>query len=166
MPETWRNIWVISDTHLSSGKFLPKSFVERVIREDLIIHLGDYISLDVIESLESLAALEGVHGNCDPPSIKTVYPSHKIIEIDDVKVALTHGSGGISGTMGAIRRKFEGKVDIVLFGHTHKTCHFRSGGTLFFNPGSLTSGRGNGRGYGLLHLDQEPWAEFVELPNI
>ena len=158
-----RKIWVISDTHLKSGQNLPDSFVNRVGREDIIIHLGDFINLDIVDSLERLAALEAVSGNCDPQEVQDIFPSRKIIEIDGIRVAMTHGSGAPSGTVAKVRREFEGKADVALFGHTHVPCHFKAAGTLFFNPGSLTQGRGNGRGFGLLRIDDDLWIESFEI---
>ena len=157
-----RNIWVISDTHLKSEKNLPAEFVSRVSREDLIIHLGDFISSKVVDFLNNIASLKAVSGNCDPPEVKRLFPPTMIVNLGGLKVGLMHGSGGQSETINRALRDFEGKVDIAMFGHTHTPCHFRSGNTLFFNPGSLTEGRGNPTGYGLLHLDDEIWVEMFE----
>ncbi len=118
--------------------------------------------MKVVKRLKSIARLEAVSGNCDPPEITDVFPRHKIINLDGLKIGLMHGSGAPSITIETAKKEFESKVDIALFGHTHVSCHLRSGPTLFFNPGSLTEGRGNGSGYGLLHLEREPWAETIE----
>jgi putative phosphoesterase len=146
-------VWVISDTHLISGQNLPGFFTSQVNREDIILHLGDFISLDVVQSLESLARLEAVHGNCDCYQIKDIFPSKKIVELDGLKIGLIHGKGGPAETLNAARKEFEGRVDIALFGHTHDPYHGRFGGTVFFNPGSLVEGRGNSISYGLLFHD-------------
>ncbi len=108
-----------------------------------------------------MASLEAISGNCDLPEITAVFPPRKIIDLDGRKIGLMHGRGASSYTIGTAKREFEGKVDIALFGHTHASCHFRSGPTLFFNPGSLTEGRGNSTGYGKLHLEKEPWVEVI-----
>jgi len=163
MPGSWNNIWVISDTHLRFGKHLPDSFVSRVSREDLILHLGDYISIDVVESLERIASFEGVSGNCDPPEIKTIFPPRKILAIDGWRIGMIHGSGSASSTIGRARREFSNKADIVLYGHTHAPHCLVSDGTLYFNPGSVSQGRGNNTGFGLLKLDGTPAAEFFKL---
>ena len=157
-------IWVISDTHLRSGQNLPASFTSKVNREDVIIHLGDFISLDVVQYLESLAGLEAVSGNCDSHAIKDIFPSRKIIDLDGLRIGLIHGRGAPSATLDTVRKEFEGKVDIALFGHTHDPYHGRFGGTVFFNPGSLIEGRGNGRSYGLLcHEGAEVWGEIFKI---
>lgn len=161
--DTWNNIWVISDTHLKSGENLPDSFVRRLSREDLIIHLGDFISFDVVHFLENAASLAAVSGNCDSIDIKRYFPPQKILAIGAFSIAMTHGRGGLGENLAAIRREYENKVDIVLFGHTHMPYQSKFGRTLFVNPGSLTQGRGNGTGFVRLHLDSEIKAEYLEL---
>ena len=160
---TWNNIWVISDSHLRSGENLPAYFIRRLSREDLVFHLGDFTSIDIVQYLENVASLAGVSGNCDNRDIKDIFPSRKIIELDGFTIGMIHGSGSAAKTVDAAKREFENKVDIVLFGHTHLPCSFRSGRTLFINPGSLSQGRGRGRGFGSLHLDRKPWVELHEI---
>lgn len=155
---------MISDTHLNSGQNLPASFTGQVKREDVILHLGDFISLHVVQSLKSLTRLEAVSGNCDCHEIKVIFPQRKIVELDGLRVGLIHGRGGPAETLSAARKEFEGRVDIALFGHTHDPYHSRFGGTVFFNPGSLTEGRGNGRSYGMLcHDGADVWGEIFEI---
>jgi len=163
MPDSRRNIWVISDTHLKSAKDLPASFTKNVDREDIIIHLGDYQSLSVVNSLKSMARFVGISGNADSFEIKRLLPASRILVIDKFRIGLFHGTGDKSNVESRLKTMFEGRVDIILYGHTHAQKHHRSDNMLYFNPGSLTWGRGNGEGYGLLHLDDEPWAEYIEV---
>jgi putative phosphoesterase len=157
-------IWIISDTHLRSGQNLPASFTSQVNREDLIIHLGDFISLHVVQHLESLAGLEAVSGNCDPAEIRDIFPSRKIIQLGGLEIGLIHGRGGAQSTLGMVRREFEGRVDMALFGHTHDPYHGKFGRTVFFNPGSLVEGRGNSRSYGILRREgSDVWGEICEI---
>jgi putative phosphoesterase len=158
------NIWVISDTHLKSGDHLPAHFIDRVSREDIIIHLGDFISIEVVDFLRSLARLEAVSGNCDSPAIRNLFPSRKVIRPDNLEIGLIHGRGGIAETLSSVAREFVGKVDIALFGHTHMPHHSRSGRTVLFNPGSLTGERGVAGSYGLIRSDGENvWGELFEV---
>jgi hypothetical protein len=91
-------------------------------------------------------------------------PSKKIIEINKRKIGLMHGQGGAAETLQSVKTEFSARVDVALFGHTHKTFLSRENGTLFFNPGSLHNGREGCNTYGILHLDsEEPWGEIVEL---
>lgn len=158
------NIWVVSDTHLKCGKYLPADFVRKVSREDIIIHLGDFISLEIVEHLQSLARLEAVSGNCDIRDVKKMFPPRRIIRLQGISIGLMHGHGGPSETLSSAASEYEGKVDIALFGHTHIPHHSRSGRTVFFNPGSLSGGRGHCGSYGMIHTDGENvWGELFEL---
>jgi putative phosphoesterase len=157
-------IWVVSDTHLRSGQILPDSFTKRVGREDIIIHLGDFVSQEIVNQLQKIARLEAVSGNCDPLSIRNQFQSERIIKIADYRIALTHGRGGLSDTVRRVKNDFEGKVDVALFGHTHSSHHSKSNGTVFFNPGSLSQSRQGPESFGLLHLDKGGiWGEIFEL---
>lgn len=156
-------IWVISDTHLAKSHILPEKFIRRVDREDIIFHLGDMVSSEVLEYLRSLCHIEAVRGNCDQPDLRRGLSKKKIIEISGVKIGLMHGQGGQHQTMQIIKDEFDGKVDIALFGHTHKPYHQRCGDTLYFNPGSLMDSRSGVNTFGILHLDGEPYGEIVEI---
>jgi putative phosphoesterase len=157
-------IWVVSDTHLRSGQILPDSFTTRVGREDIIIHLGDFISPDIVNQFRKLARLEAVSGNCDPLLVKNQFQGEKIVRIADFRIALTHGRGGPAETFSRVKNDFKGKVDVVLFGHTHVTHHSKSDGTLFFNPGSMTQSRKGPGSFGLLHLEIGGiWGEIFEV---
>lgn len=158
------NIWIVSDTHLKCGKHLPASFIERVSREDIIVHLGDFTSLEVADYLGSLARLEAVCGNCDPPTIRNIFPPRKVIRLENLRIGLTHGSGGVSETLSSVVKEYDNKVDIALFGHTHIPHCSRRGSTVFFNPGSLTRGRRVAGSYGMIRSDSESlWPEVFEV---
>lgn len=158
------NVWVISDTHLKCGKDLPAAFVDNLRREDIIIHLGDFVTVDVADYLGSLARLEAVAGNCDPPRLKRSFPTSKTIELEGVRIGLAHGRGSFSETLASVRAEFDGRVDIALFGHTHAPHKCRIDRTIYFNPGSLTGGRGIAGSYGLLYLDgHDTRAEVFEI---
>jgi len=157
-------IWVVSDTHLRSGQILPDAFTRRIGREDIIIHLGDFVSPEIVEQLRSIARLEAISGNCDPSSIRNIYPQAKTIEIAGFKIGLMHGKGGYVETIKRVEKEFKGKVDVALFGHTHSPYHAKSDGTVFFNPGSLSQSRQGPESFGLLHLENESiWGEIFEL---
>jgi uncharacterized protein len=156
-------IWVISDTHLTKSQILPDAFTDKVGREDIILHLGDLISFEIFEYLQSLCQVHAVRGNCDFPDLRRELSPKKTLELNGLKIGLMHGQGGQDETMRLIKTEYQGKVDIALFGHTHIPYHHRDSGTLFFNPGSLNKGRDGKNTYGVLHLDSEPWGEIIEL---
>jgi uncharacterized protein len=156
-------IWVISDTHLTKSQVLPDSFTDKIGREDIILHLGDLVSFEIIEYLQSLCHVHAVRGNCDLPDVRRVLPPKSVLELNGLKLGLMHGQGGHDETLRLIKAEYQGKVDIALFGHTHIPFHHRDNGTLFFNPGSLTNNRDGKNSYGILHIDDQPWGEIIEL---
>jgi putative phosphoesterase len=157
-------IWVVSDTHLKSGQILPATFTNRVGRGDIIIHLGDFVSPEIIGQLQILSRMEAVSGNCDPLSIKNAFPPVKIITVGEFRIGLIHGRGGYMETVKDVEKRFAGNVDVALFGHTHSPYHAKVDGTVLFNPGSMTQSRQGPQCFGLLHLDKEcAWGEVIEL---
>ena len=127
------------------------------------MHLGDLVSLEVIEQSEKLCRFEAVRGNCDNPDLRRVLSPMKILEISGARIGMIHSHGGPKEALAIVKQEFSGKVDIALFGHTHIPYCRRENGTLFLNPGSLRSGRGVANSYGILHIDAKPWGEIVEL---
>jgi len=148
-------IYVISDTHVPKRMSrIPVEFIEEVREDDIIIHAGDFTSLQVLQELEGLATLHAVCGNMDCPEIKEILPSKKIFELSGFRIGLIHGFGSPFDLVQRVKGEFREKLDLIIFGHTHSPCNLREGSTLFFNPGSLS---GNispaGRSYGILNLE-------------
>ena len=56
----------------------------------------------------------------------------------------------------------ERKLDIVMFGHTHRPCYEVKGGIVVLNPGSLSYPRQEGRkpSYMIMELDETGKAHF------
>ena len=66
---------VISDTHMPRGtRRLPKECLRRLAESDLILHVGDFVSVAVLEELRELAPVDGVFGNMDEPELRLVLP--------------------------------------------------------------------------------------------
>lgn len=159
-------IYVISDTHIPErASKLPQKFVEKVKKEDMIFHAGDFTSLKTYRELENLASLYAVCGNMDCPEIKELLPSKKIIELSGFKVGLIHGSGSPFNLTEKVYKEFNEELDLIIFGHSHTPYNQKQGEVIFFNPGSLA---GNflswQKSYGILHTDGgKIWGEIVYL---
>jgi len=149
-------IYVISDTHIPKrmSRF-PAEFIDGVKEDDIIIHAGDFTTLKVLRELEGLATLHAVCGNMDCPEIKEVLPSKKIFELSGFRIGLIHGFGSPFDLVQRVKGEFREKLDLIIFGHTHSPCNLKEGGTLFFNPGSLSEiVSQSGGSYGILSLEQ------------
>ena len=135
-------IALIADTHMPRGRrALPEQCLERLREADLIVHLGDFSELAVVEQLEALGPpVRGVHGNVDSSEVRARMPERDEVELDGARLGLVHDAGPARGRLGRLREAFPG-CDAVLFGHSHLPLHERDGGFQIFNPGSPTERR-------------------------
>jgi putative phosphoesterase len=85
-------VLAVSDTHLEKG--LPPGLIELARNADIILHAGDFVSLDVYKSLSELGKLEAVYGNSDDPVLKRLLPQRRIVEVDDIRIGLVHSLSG------------------------------------------------------------------------
>lgn len=145
---------VISDTHLPRfGRSLPRTLLDAVAgaRVDRVLHLGDWTSEVALAAVEAVGVpFDGVAGNNDPPELVARFGRVKVIELEGVRIGLTHGDLGPGrSTPERAARTFEGQsVGAILFGHSHVPLlewqPWQSGPTgrvLLLNPGSPTDRR-------------------------
>ncbi len=133
-------IIVISDTHIPGrSKNLPASLLKEVENSDAIIHVGDFTTIETVKFLEGLNKFYGVPGNMDEKEVWEYLHEKKIIEIEGKKIGLIHGFGPPVGIEKKIIKRFEGeKLDLIVFGHTHRAVIKNYKGTLLLNPGTPT----------------------------
>lgn len=152
-------IGVISDTHIYTGgrrelhPAIPRLF--RRARVGLMVHLGDANSRSVLEEVAEIALLIAVPGNNDDVDLQHILPGTTRFQVGRFTFGVLHGHGGRSARDEAIRR-WVGKVDCVLFGHSHKPLLERVNGTTLFNPGSATERRWHPHfGVGLITVEAD-----------
>lgn len=139
-------IGVIADTHIPRrAKVIPQKVLDGFKGVNLIIHAGDMLEDYIKYELEQIAPFEGVAGNNDGSHIRDMLGDKKILDIEGVKIGITHGAGVGSGFKGALKGAREvfknDKVDCVVFGHSHVPFNQLMDGVLYFNPGSPTDKR-------------------------
>lgn len=152
-------IGVVSDTHIfRAGKKLPQQLIEEFSKVDLILHLGDWVVMDVYDKLAQLAPVDGIAGNNDGYEIIERFGEKKLLTLEGKRVGLIHGHTPYSrkGTDGNALLAFEGeKVDVILFGHSHQPLMRNENGILLFNPGSPTDKRREKKySFGLLDITE------------
>jgi putative phosphoesterase len=126
-------IGLISDTH-----GLVRNDVSGALAGvELILHAGDVGSRDVLLELENIAPVRAVCGNVDPPGLGL--PQTLVVEIDGLKVRLTHGNELRRTIPEAIAERYG--EDVVVYGHTHRSLVTRVGRSLIVNPGSAGPSR-------------------------
>jgi putative phosphoesterase len=137
-------IAIISDTHMPRGaRRLPDACVERIAAADLLLHAGDFMTLAVFRELEAIGPpVIGVHGNVDSAELRRLLPAERVVEAGGARIAMTHDAGVRPGRLERMRRRFDGRADAVVFGHSHLPLHERArDGFQIFNPGSPTERR-------------------------
>lgn len=157
-------IGVLSDTHIPSRKkALPEEVIKAFRSVDHIIHAGDISCPEVLDVLNSLAAVTAVAGNIDPEELQTALGMKRIITLNGYRIGITHGHGKSGKTADRAVRCFENDtVDCIVFGHSHiPFCEYRDH-ILLFNPGSPTDKRRNEFfSFGILELGNDIKAEHI-----
>jgi uncharacterized protein len=137
-------IAVISDTHLPRGaRRLPEACVERIAGADLLLHAGDFSTLEVLSELEAIGPpVVGVHGNVDSADLRRLLPAERVVEAEGARIAMVHDAGPRRDRLARMRRRFGDRADVVVFGHSHLPLHDGApDGFQIFNPGSPTERR-------------------------
>jgi len=137
-------IAVISDTHLPRGaRRLPEACVERIKAADLLLHAGDFSTLEVLRELEAIGPpVVGVHGNVDSADLRRQLPEERVVDADGARIAMLHDAGPRAGRLARMRARFGERADLLVFGHSHMPLHEQAGdGFQTFNPGSPTERR-------------------------
>jgi putative phosphoesterase len=131
-------IAVLADTHIPKrAKRLPGRVYEIINGVDAIIHAGDVLTEEFLQSLNAMAPVYAVLGNND---IGLELPERLELEWDSVKIGVIHDSGASKGRAARMRRMFP-TADVVVYGHSHIPMNIREDGLLLFNPGSPTDRR-------------------------
>jgi putative phosphoesterase len=130
-----KKIGILSDTHLQGVTRELEDIYEYYLSDvDIILHAGDFVSAEVVEFL-SRKEFHGVHGNMDPVDVTKMLPKKKVIELGPLRLGLIHGSGPSAGLEDRIWAEFR-KMDVIVYGHSHRAAKRMREGVLLFNPGT------------------------------
>ncbi len=128
-------IGVISDTHLKKVTQKLEEIYEKYLQDmDMILHAGDFVSVEVAEYLNR-GNFHGVHGNMDSPDLISRLPQKEVIKAGSRRIGLIHGWGPGEGIEDRIWNEFS-NVDIIVYGHSHTPVNHIREGALLFNPGT------------------------------
>ena len=145
-------IGVLSDTH---SLIIPSVLIERFKSVDMIIHAGDLCDIHTLKLLKKIAPTKAVLGNMDEMAVKKVLPLKEIIVCGYLKIGVTHGH--IGQTREALKNAMstfkDDKMDVVIFGHSHRAQSEQIGATLYFNPGSPNDVTAKFFSYGLISIE-------------
>jgi putative phosphoesterase len=135
-------IALTADTHLPRGRRrVPDECVAALRESDLILHGGDFSTVDVLVWLEALGpTVRAVHGNIDSAEVRARLPDTDVIAAAGRRIGLIHDAGPAKGRLARMRQRFP-EADAVVFGHSHLPLHEAERGFQIFNPGSPTERR-------------------------
>lgn len=122
-------IGLVSDTH---GLVRPELF-EALAGVELILHAGDVGGSDVLDELATIAPVQAVYGNTDPPGQPRL--AQAIVRtLDGVRIHVSHGHELGSPTAAKLLAAYPD--DVLVYGHTHRPFVARADGRLVVNPGA------------------------------
>ncbi|MGQ9476273.1 MAG: metallophosphoesterase family protein [Actinomycetota bacterium] len=150
-----KKVVAISDTHIPKvGEELPPVLLEALWGADLILHAGDLVDISVLEKLQELGPVAAVAGNMDYPSVRSVLPEMRVVEVEGKRIGITHGEGPPLGIERRVLSRFRG-VDVVVYGHTHSAHLEERKGVMLVNPGTPNDRRFSRRlSYAVLEVDE------------
>lgn len=122
-------IGLISDTH---GLVRPDVFLafEGV---EAIYHAGDVGGREVLSVLSTIAPVQAVFGNTDPPGDPSLC-AHFAETVGGVTVHVSHGHELGSPTPARLLDRYDAQV--IVYGHTHRQLVTEVDGRLVVNPGA------------------------------
>jgi putative phosphoesterase len=134
---------IMSDTHLPKrAKDLPGPLWMMVDEADVVVHAGDWVSVELLDALEARSRrLVGVYGNNDGPALRARLPEVARVTLDGLRMAVVHETGAATGREKRCAARFP-DTDLVVFGHSHVPWEsVAPGGLRLVNPGSPTDRR-------------------------
>ena len=89
---------VVSDTHLSAGRFdrLPGEAIRWLERSDVVLHAGDIVATEILDDLRGFAPVHAVLGNNDH-RLAGLLDEALLVELGGVSVGMIHDSGPKAG---------------------------------------------------------------------
>lgn len=134
---------MLSDTHIPTrAPFISPRIYELFEGAELILHAGDLVEMKMLAGLASIAPVEAVAGNMDPPELARALGRCKIICTGTIIIGLVHGDGEPGISVEKLRAAFMAyKPQVIVFGHSHQPYKMEQAGVLMFNPGSATDPR-------------------------
>ncbi|HJH32220.1 MAG TPA: metallophosphoesterase [Methanosarcinaceae archaeon] len=130
----------VSDTHIHDAH-IPHNIIDIIDDCDIIVHAGDFTSMECYKVFASTGKLKAVCGNSDEVKLKKLLPDRIKFEVEGIKIGVVHKGGlSITNTTAVRYLALEMGVDILIFGHIHSPLIEKSD-VMIVCPGSPTSPR-------------------------
>lgn len=118
---------------------MDPTILKYAAQADEVWHAGDIGSLSVIDELEALKQVRGVHGNIDDHVIQKEFPENNRFMCEGVDVWITHIGGYPNRYNIRVRDEIRNNPPkLFICGHSHilKVMHDKKSGLLHMNPGA------------------------------
>jgi len=157
-------IGVVSDTHSLE---LPPQMLRDFEGVDFIIHAGDFCTTGILEALRKIKDVKAVYGNMDGQDLRKILPRRQVIKCGPFSIGIFHGEGNPQGLLECVKKEFKDtKVDVIIFGHSHKAMNEEIDGILYFNPGSPNDGVvAPYRSYGILEINGKITGKIIKVKS-
>jgi len=130
----------ISDTHIKDAS-IPRNLLNILKDCDIIVHAGDFTSVDCYKVLAATGKLKAVCGNSDDAELKNLLPEKLRFEVAGVTIGVVHkGALFLTNTTALRYLALEMAVDVLIFGHLHRPL-INKNDIMLVCPGSPTSPR-------------------------
>ena len=121
-----RILGILSDTH----GLLREAVLEKLRPCELIVHAGDIGNQSVIDQLRSMGNVIAVKGNVDGGSWSAGLKEWEYLDFHGETIFVIHDISRLGIDPKAA------KVDVVIYGHSHRASQEYKNGLLYLNPGS------------------------------
>ncbi len=171
-------IALVSDTHVpASLPRLPDRLLQELAGADAILHAGDLVTLDVLETLGALAPTTAVSGNMDPPEVTRRLNAQEILKLGGRTIGLKHGHQRRRLQSRYIALPYDASefdlfyqvmatqlpdAEIIVFGHFHVPVVKEWNDRLFINPGAVAPSHGRSS-FAVLELGEKADVHFISL---
>lgn len=134
---------LITDTHVPKrARDLPTEIWDEVAAADVVIHAGDWVAADLLDSLEAASSrLIACWGNNDGDELRSRLPVRADADLAGLHFTVVHETGGTAGRDARMSRLYP-ETDVLVFGHSHIPWDTTTPtGLRLLNPGSPTDRR-------------------------
>jgi len=147
-------IVAVSDTHVKRFDELPEKLISLMDSADLVVHAGDYTSIDVLDEFTSRYDFTGVSGNVDDFEVKNRLNESEIFEAEGLKIGVIHRGNFLNHFHDLGYRAMEMGVDVLIFGHIHRYVVERIKNVILICPGSPTLPRLSASSCGVIDVEE------------
>jgi uncharacterized protein len=134
---------LLADTHVPRrARDLPEEVWTEVAKADVVLHAGDWVAPEVLDTLTARAArLVACWGNNDGPVLRSRLPERADVLLEGLHFTVVHEAGTAVGREARMSRLYPDS-DVLVFGHSHIPWDTTtSTGLRLLNPGSPTDRR-------------------------